>query len=181
MKPIQRTCPRLLLLTVVLAAAASVAQANILDIALLNPNPTARPGDLVFFDATITNPIDNWYQVTLDSDATYVDDPLVFDDSPFWNNWPSLMLPRDSWEDILFNIQVPSSAPAGWYSGSFEIDGTYTDYSNGDDPNYSQIVYFNVQVSNGSDDGGVTAPEPVSLLLVATGGLLLLRRRRSLG
>lgn len=168
---------RLRVLSVVIAGfllSAGVAKGDDLSITLASPFQTyitgGSPG-VVSFTATVTA-IDaaGSPSIYLNGDSSTVDSPFSVDDGGFFANLPIFMNPGDSVDDLLFAVDIPSNAPVGLYTGTFEImggpdGGTFTDF------NVLGSADFNVLV---------TTPEPSSLVFLLTGfcGLAETVRRR---
>ncbi len=148
-----------------LLLAGSAATADSLSIDLLAPYQTGVPGDVVVFDATVTNNPDA--TVYLNGDFTYVDSPLILDDSPYFNDYPLTLAPGEPYTGVLFNVDIPLGTPAGLYTGYFQITG-------GTDSSSEDVL------GTADFDVATMAPEPSSLLLILTGiaGLTATRRYR---
>ncbi len=142
--------------------AATMAKADSISINLISATQSGNGGDILSFDATVTNT--SGATVYFNGDNTFAQTPLTLDDSPFLNNYPLLLDPGNSYTGVLFNVDLPALIPSGSYSGYFDITGGTTATS-------SDIVgtaEFQVTV------GAATIPEPSSLLLLGTGAFGLL-------
>jgi len=162
-----RRLPVLFLMIVAFLLAGTTAKADSLTLTLAAPFQSGVAGELLTFDATVIN--NSGATVFLNGDDFTVNSPLVLDDSPFLNNWPLSLGNGGSYAGELFTILIPPGTPVGPYEGTFEITG-------GADGNAGNVVAsadFNVNL----------APEPSSLLLLATGltGLGGVLRRRLVG
>lgn len=150
------------LTTVCLMVAGTAAKADSFTITLSSPVQNGSSGEVVSFDATVTN--NEGATVYLNGDNTYVDSPLAVDDSPYNNNYPLSLGPGDSDSGALFNVDLPAGTPVGDYAGYFDIVGGAT--------NSSQDIVGE------ADFNVVVTPEPSALLLLATGLLGLAGRGR---
>ena len=141
------------LMTVGLLLAGTAAKADPLTITLDSPYQSGVAGDLLSFDATVTD-TDPTNVINLDYDSLSVLGwSFVLDDSPFYNNFPLSLNPGESSDDLeLFTVFIPDGTPAGSYAGSFVIFG-------GDASNDTGVV-----VGSANFDVTVT-PEPTSLVL----------------
>lgn len=140
------------------------AKADTLTITLSSPFQNGVGGDVIEFDATVTN--DTSQTVYLNGDNMYVDGSLIVDDSPY-NSWPLTLGAGDSYTGLLFNVDIADAAASGLYTGYFQITG-------GDDNSAGDTL------GTADFDVNVT-PEPGSFLLLGTGLLLIgfvARRRR---
>jgi hypothetical protein len=101
------------LTTVCLMVAGTAAKADSFTITLSSPVQNGSSGEVVSFDATVTN--NEGATVYLNGDNTYVDSPLAVDDSPYNNNYPLSLGPGDSDSGALFNVDLPAGTPVGDY------------------------------------------------------------------
>jgi len=104
-----------------LLAAGTAAKADSLSIALTEAYQSGLPGDVIAFDATVTN--NSSATENLNGDEFYVDSPLAVDDSPYFNNWPLTLGAGDSFSGLLFNVDIPDDADLDLYTGYFDITG----------------------------------------------------------
>jgi hypothetical protein len=153
----------LLVLTLTTACfllAGTAAKADSLTITLTAPLQSGVQGDVIAFDATVTNNSD--LTAYLNFDNPYVDSPLTIDDSPFFDTdvWPLTLAGDSSASGLLFNIDIPEGTAAGLYTGFFQIQGGY---DNSGEQDTLGTANFDVQVT----------PEPSSLLLLGSGLLAL--------
>jgi hypothetical protein len=150
MKNLQRLLV-LSLTTVCLLLSASAAKADPLS---FNLTSAYQIGEGNFaFSATVIN--DTGATVYFNSDNTYLDAPLVFDDGPYLNDWPLSLDDGGFYTGLLFNIVVPPGTPLGLYTGDFELVGG----ADGNAADDLGEVDFNVYVT----------PEPSSLLQLGSG------------
>jgi hypothetical protein len=143
---------------------------------ILNDQP-ALAGDIVEFDATITNNIDQPYSLFLNGyNYASLDSPLTWDDTDTEAAFLSITYPLDpgdSYTGALFFVTVPLGTPNGTYIGDFQVQGgsdgiTY-------DPLADEVFTITVNPA-----GASPVPEPSSLLLLLSGmaGLAGTLRRR---
>jgi hypothetical protein len=146
-----------------LLAAGTAAKADSLTIALTEAFQSGLSGDVIAFDATVTNT--SSATENLNGDSFNVDAPLNVDDSPFDNTsvWPLTLGAGDSVTGLLFNVDIPVDTPLGLYSGTFDITGGH--YST-DEEFVIGSANFDVEVT----------PEPPTweLMALALMGLLVL-------
>jgi hypothetical protein len=104
-------------------AAGAAARADSLSIVLDQAFQSGLPGDVIAFDATVTNT--SSATENLNGDTFNVDAPLTVDDSPFDNTsvWPLTLGAGDSVSGLLFNVDIPADAAQGLYTGTFDITG----------------------------------------------------------
>jgi len=139
-----------------LLVAGTLARADAVTITLNSPFQVGSlSGEVLAFSGTITNTTAGTEY--LNGDNTYVDSPLVFDDSPFNNNAPLSLGAGASYTGVLFNIDIPPGTPVGLYTGDFQILG-------GPD-NSSELNPLEAP----ADFDVYVTPEPGSLLLLLTG------------
>ncbi|GGG85753.1 PEP-CTERM sorting domain-containing protein [Edaphobacter dinghuensis] len=159
MKKATFTLSTLLALLLVFGASAF---ADTLNLSLTDPIQSGAPGSTVSFMATASAPITNGATLYLNSDSFNVDSPLTLDDSGFLLNFPFTLDPGDSFNGLLFSVEIPAGAALTTYNGFFSILG-------GADGNASDIlstVSFQVNAVAAS-----AVPEPSSIFLLATGAL----------
>jgi hypothetical protein len=153
----------ILVFSLMCVSALLAARADSLSISLASPFQTGLGGEVLTFDATVTNTSAG--TAFLNGDSFYVDSPLAVDDKPFYST-PLSLDPGDSYAGPLFYVDIPAGAPEGLYTGYFDIVGG----GDGIQQNLVGETDFNVQVT----------PEPSSVLLMASGvaalGLVLRRR-----
>jgi len=151
-----KSASSLMILPLILAGfllGVTAAQADPLSITLFAPDQTGLPGDILSFDAKVTN--DSSEVVYLNGDFALVGSPLTVDDGPYFSGYPLTLDAGESYTGVLFDVKIPSGAPEALYSGYFEITGG----AGAGDGGEVGLANFNVQV----------APEPSSLLLLASG------------
>jgi hypothetical protein len=121
----------------------------------INPNSLGgKPGDLLSYNATLTNTGNG--ELFLNGDTfTLSGADLTLDDTPFFNNFPLSLAGGESASGELFTVSIGSGAAGGAYVGSFTVTGGATDT----DLNDLATKSFSVVVS---------APEPASGLLILT-------------
>ena len=133
--------------------AGTAAKADPLTITLAAPFQSGLGGDVLAFDATVTNTSDQ--VVYLNGDDYNLGAPLILDDSPYFDFYPLTLDAGDSYTGLLFYVDIPTGTPVGVYPGSFEITG-------GSDDSAGDVV--------GEADFDVyVTPEPSSFLLLGTG------------
>jgi hypothetical protein len=146
--------PLLAALTIAgLLFAGAAAKADDLTIDLTSATQSGVGGDVLSFNATVTNNTATTIYLNGDN-GSYVNAPLTFDDSPY-GNYPLTLDPGDTASGILFNIDLPAGAPFGVYNGYFDITGG----TDGNAQNIEGEAVFDV----------IVTPEPNTLLLLATG------------
>jgi hypothetical protein len=150
--------------------ASAPAKADTVTLTLTSPFQTGVWGNVLEFDATVTNTTAG--TIYLNADSPTLSGPLVLDDSGFFNNFPLSLAPSgdpgDTFTGELFTVTIPPGTPYTLYPGVFEILG-------GDPSDYADVIssaYFDV----------VVTPEPPSweLLAMALTGLLAVAGRKSL-
>ncbi len=139
----------------------------------VNPDQSAVAGEVVEFDAAITNldPSNGLY-LNFDNLAS-LDAPLILDDTAFWK----IPYPLDSgggYAGPLFDVTAPLGTAAGSYEGEFQVFG-------GSNTGASDLLgdeFFTITIGNGASTSPV--PEPSSLLLLLSGmaGIAVTLRRR---
>jgi hypothetical protein len=144
-----------------LLAAGTAAKADSLSIVLDQAFQSGLPGDVIAFDATVTNT--SSATENLNGDTFIIDGPLTVDDSPFDNTsvWPLTLGAGDSVSGLLFNVDIPTDAAQGLYTGTFEITGGH----------YSTNEGF--EIGSANFDVQVT-PEPPTWELMALSLMALL-------
>jgi hypothetical protein len=153
---------------------APAAKADSYTFNFVNPDQSAVVGDVVEFDAAITNldPSNGLY-LNFDNLAS-LDAPLILDDTAFWNI-PYPLDSGDGYTGPLFDVTVPLGTAAGTYEGEYQVFGG----SNADASDLLGKELFTVTVGNGTSTSPV--PEPSSLLLLLSGmaGVAETLRRRT--
>jgi len=124
------------LASTILLLSAPAANADTYTFVFTNPDQSAVAGDIVEFDATITNldPSNGLY-LNFDNLAS-LDAPLILDDTAFWNI-PYPLDSGDGYTGPLFDVTVPLGTAAGTYEGEYQVfGGSNTDASDllGDEP-----------------------------------------------
>ncbi|MES2459201.1 MAG: PEP-CTERM sorting domain-containing protein [Armatimonadota bacterium] len=149
--------------------APTLAQAQ-MTLTLSAPNQSARPGSLLTFAGTLTNPTTT--TLLLNGDSFTLNGPgLTLDDSPFFLDGPLSLGAGQVFTGSLFTVRIAPTAPLQSTPGVFRIIGGTTDTAQ----NVLAAANFSV--------AAVAAPEPGSGLLLLGGGLLgvVIKRRRRRG
>ena len=145
------------------------AYADTITLTLLNPTVHTGLGSTTTFDAIVTAPSTNLGTVYLNGDSFTIDSPATIDDTGFWNNFFSID-PGATLTNLLFTVTIPSTAPYGEYTGTFNLLGGPI---NGVSDDVLASATFDV----------IATPEPSTFLLLGTGlsGLAAaLNRRRTI-
>jgi hypothetical protein len=138
--------------------AATSAKATPLSLTLSSPFQNTGPGELVTFNATVTNTTNA--VVFLNGDDFSLDAPLTLDDSSYLNNFPLSLGPLVSFTGTLFTVDAPLGTSPGLYAGVFDITG------GGDGSANAVIASANFDV--------FVTPEPSSILLLGSGLIIAL-------
>jgi hypothetical protein len=153
------------------------AKADSYTIVFTNPDQSAVAGDIVEFDAIITN-LDPSNGLYLNSDnVASLDVPLTLDDTAFGNiPWPLSLAgdTGDSYTGALFDVTVSLATAAGTYEGEYQVLG------GSDGITYDLLGNEVFTITVGDVGGSSPVPEPSSLLLLLSGmaGLAGTFRRR---
>jgi len=123
-----------------------------------------QPGTTVTFVGTVTD-VGNT-PTFLNADNFVVAPPLVADDTPFFNNFPAILLPLQSVRAPILNVGIPLTAPGGLYTGTLQLLGGPTPIAE----NILATQTFAVQVQ--------AVPEPITAVLVLSGGIVAALRRK---
>ncbi len=137
---------------------ATSANATPLSLTLSSPFQYSGPGELITFNATVTNTTNA--AVFLNGDDFSLQAPLILDDSPYLNNFPLSLAALGSFTGTLFTVNVPLGTLPGLYEGVFDITG-------GADGSANAVI------ASANFDVFVT-PEPSSILLSGSGLIIAL-------
>ena len=133
------------------------AAADTITIVLDSPSPGGLPEDVLAFSGTLTNTTS--VDVYLNGDDYNLTSlpASAFDDSPFFNNTPTGLIPAlGTTGDIgLFNVTIPGTFSPGNYNGSFTILGG----ANPDSQDIVGTVNFTVNVL---ESASTSVPEPAT-------------------
>jgi hypothetical protein len=145
------------------------AHADSITLTLAQPSQvgTGHLGGTLSFNATVAAPGSNGAAVFLNGDTFNVGAPLTLDDDGFFLGFPLSLNPGQSFTGLLFTVFLPTTTPSGLYNGTFSILGGANSNAEND-------------VANVSFSVSTIAPEPSSILLLATGlsGLVVMIRRK---
>jgi hypothetical protein len=165
------------LASTILLLSAPAANADTYTFVFTNPDQSAVAGDIVEFDAIITN-LDPSNGLYLNSDnVASLDVPLTLDDTAFGNiPWPLSLAgdTGDSYTGALFDVTVSLATAAGTYEGEYQVLG------GSDGITYDLLGNEVFTITVGDVGGSSPVPEPSSLLLLLSGmaGLAGTFRRR---
>ncbi len=130
------------------------AKADSVSLTLASPTEVGHPGTLLNYTGTISAPLANLGNESLNGDSFTVSSPLTLDDTAFFLNAPLFLAPGQTYTGVLFDLMLPASTSAGLYAGSFTLLGG---------PGSSEST-----LATAAFTASVT-PEPSSLVLLGTG------------
>lgn len=143
------------------------AHADSVTITLDQPLQITHAGDTtVNFKATITADPGNSGDIYFNTDSYNVDSPFTVDDIGLFLNFPYPISAGQSFDGVLFTINMPGSQSDGTYLGSFSILG------GSDGGSLDSLGSVNFEIDQ--VPAVTSVPEPGTLLLCSTGLATLL-------
>lgn len=152
----------------------AIGQAGVIQVDLENVALSGAPGDTLHYFATFTNTSLTETVTFAGTSTTAIDSRLTIDTTPVVLNGPASLGPGEVFSSFgVWDVGIDPATPAGPYIGnSVSLFGFVDDGVNSTFADVADVT-FDVNVT------GSSAPEPATILLLATGfAAIALSRKR---